>query len=144
MDLDVICKFGYIYLIASNIIVIINLMKIDTDHFKEKLEKELRIVEAELKTVGRKNPSNPSDWEPTPQKMDVLSSDEGDIADNIEAYEENAGILKQLEIRYNEIKSALKKIKDGTFGVCETDGGPIEIERLEANPASTTCRKHIK
>lgn len=119
-------------------------MKIDTNHFKEKLEKELQVLEGELKSVGRKNPSNPSDWEATPRKMDVLASDEGDVADNIEAYEDNAGILKQLEIRYNEVKSALERIESGKFGICKVDGGEIEAERLEANTAAEVCKQHIK
>lgn len=117
--------------------------KIDTKHFEALLTKELATLEKELKTVGRKNPSNPADWEPVPSKMDVLSSDSGDVADNIEAYEDNAGILKQLEIRYNEVKRALEKISQGTYGLCEADKKPIEVGRLEANPAATTCVKHM-
>ncbi len=117
----------------------------DTNKFKEALLKELELVESELKTVGVHDPENPSDWEAVPPpSSDVLGGDEHEAADRLETYEENAGILKELEIRYNEIRKALKKIEDGTYGICEVSGEPIEIERLEANPAATTSMKHMK
>ena len=34
----------------------------------------------------------------------------------------------------SEIRSALKKIKDGTYGICEESGDAIEKNRLLANP----------
>lgn len=111
--------------------------------YRELIEKELAKVEAELKTVGRKNPDNPADWEPLPDKMDTLASDDNEVADSIESYEENAGILKQLEIRYNELKKALDRIETKTYGTCAVGKEIIEKERLEANPAATTCKKHI-
>lgn len=118
-------------------------MKIDTQHFKEKLEKELRILTEELKSVGRINPDNPADWEPTPAKMDTQQSDSNERADAVEEYETNTAVLKKLEIRYNNVKGALKKIEDGTYGVCEIKGGQIDIDRLEANPAARTCKEHM-
>ncbi|MEK7081784.1 MAG: TraR/DksA C4-type zinc finger protein, partial [Patescibacteria group bacterium] len=85
----------------------------------------------------------PADWQPTPEKTDVLASDRDEVADSIEAFEENAAILKQLEIRYNEIKAALQKIEKGEFGSCETCGELIEEARLAANPAAKTCKTHM-
>lgn len=114
-----------------------------TEKFKEKLVEELEKVETELKTVGRINPDNPADWEPTPEKGEVLASDRDEVADSIEAFEDNAAILKQLEIRYNEIKTALAKIEKGEYGVCEVCGAKIEETRLEANPAARTCKAHM-
>ena len=116
--------------------------KIDTAKFKQKLTVELAQVESELKSVGRLNPQNPDDWEAVqPEKS--KSADPTDTADAIEDYEENTAILKQLEIRYNQIKAALARLEAGTFGVCEISGEPIEIERLEVNPAARTCIKHL-
>lgn len=120
------------------------MQKTDTKKYQELLTKELALVEKELKTIGRRNPSNPADWEAMPDKMDTLASDSNDVADSIESYEENTGILKQLEIRFNEIKGALERIEGGTYGICEVSGEPIETKRLDANPAATTCLKHMK
>ena len=52
--------------------------------------------------------------------------------------------MKELEIRYNEVKEALKRIEEGTYGICRVSGEQIEPERLEANPAATTCIKHLE
>ena len=116
----------------------------DTAKYKEKLEGEKVTLENELRTVGRRNPSNPADWEPTPGVSNGnLRADRNEAADKIEQFEENSAILKELEIRYNNVIGALKKIEDGSFGVCEVSGEKIEEDRLEANPAARTCKKHL-
>lgn len=112
-------------------------------YFKEKLEKEKALLERELKTVGRINPENPADWQPTPAVMDILNSDDNEVADSIEEFESNVAILKQLEIRFNEVKEALSRMEKEEYGKCRIGGEDIEEERLEANPAATTCLKHI-
>jgi len=116
----------------------------DTAKYKKMLEDELRLLESELRTVGRKNPENPNDWEAMPQEKDTWRPDEQETADKIEGYEANTAILKQLEIRYNNVKGALKRVEEGGFGVCEVGGEEIEEARLLANPAASTCMKHMK
>lgn len=116
---------------------------IDTTKFKAKLENELKTLEAELNTVGHKNPNNPKDWEASSGEVDINASDSADIADNIESYESNTAILKPLEAQYNDVKLALEKIKNGTYGICEIGGEAIEPARLEANPAARTCVAHM-
>lgn len=37
----------------------------------------------------------------------------------------------------NKIDSALKRIKDGSYGYCEETGEPIGLKRLEARPVAT-------
>jgi RNA polymerase-binding transcription factor DksA len=119
-------------------------MTIDTNHFKKLLETEKKEVETELKTVGRINPENPGDWEATPSKMDIISADRNEVADSIDSYEENTAILKELEIRLRDINAALDRIDKKTYGKCSVCGKEIEKERLEANPAATTCMAHIQ
>lgn len=117
----------------------------DISYYKTKLEEEKAALQKELGTVGRVNPDNPKDWEATPPEGDGPEPDANDAADRIEGYEENTGILKQLEIRYNEVVAALTKIEKGEkYGICEVSGEEIEEERLDANPAATTCMKHMK
>ena len=117
--------------------------KINTEHFKEKLLEEKAKLISELETVGRVNPDNPNDWEALPGEKDDSTADPNDFADSIEEYEENTALVKELEIQLKEINSALDKIEEGKYGICEVSGEPIEIERLEANPAARTCKAHI-
>ncbi len=39
----------------------------------------------------------------------------------------------------DKIETALKKIDEGEFGVCEDCGEPIGLKRLEARPETTLC-----
>ncbi len=119
--------------------------RMDTKHFKEKLEEELTVVEGQLKTVGVQNPKNPSDWEAkdTETESAEATADPNEHADKLEEYEEHQAINDELEVRYNLIKRALKKIEDGTYGMCEISNEPIEADRMEANPAARTCKKHM-
>ena len=38
-----------------------------------------------------------------------------------------------------KIKKAIERIDNGTFGICETCGEEISIERLKARPVTTQC-----
>ena len=114
-----------------------------TEHFKQKLQEELKVVEEELKTVGRKNPDVAEDWEAQVKDTDSASTESDEKADKFEEYEQNAAILNPLELRWRDIKRALRKIEDGTYGTCEISGDKIEEERLQANPAARTCEKHL-
>lgn len=115
---------------------------IDTTSHKARLEEEKARLEAELSTLGRRNPSNPADWEALPQEVGQ-ESDPNDAADLIEGYEENTAILKDLEVRYNDVLEALAKIERGTYGICEVSGEEIESDRLEADPSARTCKAHM-
>ena len=41
-----------------------------------------------------------------------------------------------------QVRDALKRIDDHTFGKCVVDGEPIEVKRLEAMPWTPYCLKH--
>jgi DnaK suppressor protein len=38
-----------------------------------------------------------------------------------------------------KMQEAIKRIDDGTFGICDTCGGPISEKRLTARPVTTQC-----
>lgn len=108
------------------------------EQYKERLLKEKENLENELKTVGRINPDNPNDWEAVPSDINQREVDPNKRADNIEEYETNTAILKQLETQLIEVKDALEKIEKGTFGLDENTGEPIAEGRLDANPSART------
>lgn len=116
----------------------------NTKHFMEKLAEELDLLESELSKVGRPNPENPGDWEPTPEPMDITPSDMNDMGDAVEEAGTRVAIEGELENRLNEVKEALERIEHNTYGECEVCGEQIEEKRLEANPAARTCMKHME
>lgn len=112
------------------------------DYFKRKLEEEREQLEKKLSSIARRNPEDPSSWEPAFPKMDTMVSDATEVADATEEFETQIGIGTNLGEKLNQVKAALDRIEDGAYGKCAVDGRPIEEERLEANPTATTCIEH--
>lgn len=118
--------------------------KSDIEAFKEQLLAEKKKIEAELETVARLNPDDPTDYEPIEKNDPVTNeADPNERADAQEAFAANTLITDNLELRLDEVDAALERIEQGTYGVCKISGEPIEKDRLEANPAATTCKEHI-
>jgi len=115
----------------------------DIKNFKNKLLEEKDVLESELAGIARINPNNPKDWEPTPGDLNIPKSDKNDMGDAMEEYEGRMAVEVELENRLSNITKALEKIESGTYGTCKVDGGQIEIDRLEANPAAETCKAHL-
>jgi DnaK suppressor protein len=44
--------------------------------------------------------------------------------------------------RLRQIREALRRIDEGTYGRCVVDGEPIDEKRLESAPWTPHCRKH--
>ena len=68
------------------------------------------------------------------------NSTSADIVDQASSYTEKnvemRAINRQIKL-ISKIDSALRKIKDGTYGFCEETGEPIGIKRLIARPVAT-------
>jgi DnaK suppressor protein len=59
------------------------------------------------------------------------------VSEEFAEVEHNADVLQQ-------VRDALGRVADGTFGKCVVDGGPIEEPRLEAVPWTPYCLKHAQ
>jgi len=68
------------------------------------------------------------------------NSASADIVDQASSYTdknvEMRAINRQIKL-ISKIDSALKRIKDGTYGFCEDTGEPIGLKRLIARPVAT-------
>lgn len=115
----------------------------DTQTHKANLEAALKDITHSLSELGAQDPDNPSDWITTPDEPAKNTADPNDFGDRSEEWMERRGELSALETRANNIKRALKKIEEGTYGVCEISGDPIEEDRLSVNPAARTCKACI-
>ena len=79
------------------------------------------------------------------------NSTSADIVDQASSYTEKnvemRAINRQIKL-ISKIDSALKKIKDGSYGFCEETAEPIGLKRLMARPIATLCiaaqEKHEK
>lgn len=117
-------------------------MKKDITHFKKRLEEEKDKLEQNLAGMSKKNPTNENDWEAIPPRdVDEREPDLNEAADNIEDYESAFSTNDILEKRLNDIKLALKKIEDGSFGICKVGGAEHEIEDRDLR--QTLQRIHV-
>ena len=104
---------------------------VNIDLYKQRLLADEREMSARLKRAAedaRETTGDVQDWGDR-----VVIDEVGD-----EQFAE-AGIEW---VRLKQVRDALKRIEDGTFGKCVVDGGPIEEERLEAEPWTPYCVMH--
>jgi DnaK suppressor protein len=90
------------------------------------------------------------------QREDLLSEAEHTLSTKISAEKESfpdptdqavaeldSNFLLRLRGReqklLKKIDEAINRIDGGTYGVCESCGGPISVKRLEARPVTTLC-----
>lgn len=106
---------------------------------KEKLLKEKGNIEGELSSFAEKNENLKGDWK---TKYQNLGNDWDDNAQEVTNYATNISIEHTLELRLKKIDSALSRIEKNEYGFCNEDMKPIPINRLKANPESTTCLEH--
>lgn len=97
-------------------------------------------LEKELGAIGRKR-SDTGEWEAVPEDAPIETNE--DVAEKFEELEERRATEHNLEVRLKEVEAALEKMKNGTYGKCEVSGEEIEEDRLEANPAARTCKRHL-
>jgi len=100
----------------------------DTNKFKQKLEKEKQEVLEELKKH-----KGITDF-----GSDVDPDEE---TDESEEYSNMMSIVQTLKERLFDIESALGKINNSGYGVCENCKKKISLEILEIDPESKLCRK---
>lgn len=118
-------------------------MALDKKKIKEKLEKERDLLVLQMKDMGTMNPET-GEWEAIPEDVGFKATDQNDMADRFEEYESKSATIDILEARLKSINNAIKAINKDTFGTCKICKKPIEMARLEANPAARTCKKHLE
>jgi DnaK suppressor protein len=65
--------------------------------------------------------------------------DIGDEAANIYNKQILLSLSENERIRLQEVDEALDRIANGSYGVCEECGGPIDLKRLEVRPVAQYC-----
>lgn len=109
--------------------------------YKQNLEEEIVSLNEGLKIIGHQTADFKNDWVHNPPTERETEPDlQADQEDEIET---NEGIINTLEERLQEVNAALRRIADGTYGVCRVCSKEIETQRLDADPAATTCIEHI-
>lgn len=108
---------------------------LDTEHFKSVLSEERARVSAALEHLHESNSSS------------LEEETEEETYDNHLADSATATLNREIDYTLEEnsehvlaaIEEALKRIEEGTFGMCGRCGRPIAVERLEAIPYVDRC-----
>jgi len=65
-----------------------------------------------------------------------------DVATDMYDREFNMGLASHDREILKKIDAALKRIEEGTYGICLGTGKPISLERLKALPYAEYCREY--
>jgi YteA family regulatory protein len=111
-------------------------MSVDTDRFREALLEERTRVQAALENLQEETSGTLS------EDAGEQSAYDNHLADTAtETYDRELDYTLEENSQHvlAEIEAALKRIEEGTYGICSNCGNLIPEERLEALPWATLC-----
>ncbi len=111
-----------------------------TEKIKKILEKEKSDIEEKLNGFAKKNNQTSGNWDtkfPDFEAKGVLDEE----ADEVEEYTSLLPIEKTLELKLQNVKKALEKIKKNKYGKCESCEKEIEQKRLKLIPETKFCNE---
>ncbi|MBL8892009.1 MAG: TraR/DksA family transcriptional regulator [Planctomycetaceae bacterium] len=102
------------------------------------------MTKRDLSTIKRKLENQLSDLEDRAQRIELRLSDPGspDWEENALVHEDDEVLnvlSEKVEDDIHEIRLALKRIDEGTYGSCVRCHAPISLQRLEALPFTASC-----
>lgn len=109
---------------------------IDTEQLRQRMIEERRRVVDAIDNIHAENPGSIGD---ETEETTFQDNHLGDIATATFDREMASTLEDNSTHVLAEIDAALKRIDEGTFGVCTRCGQPIDAERLEALPWATLC-----
>jgi YteA family regulatory protein len=107
-----------------------------TDRFREALVDERRRVEAALQNLHEETSGSLTD---DSGEETAYDNHLADTATETYDRELDYTLEENSEHVLAEIDAALRRIEEGTYGICTNCGKPIPEERLEARPWATLC-----
>jgi RNA polymerase-binding protein DksA len=111
---------------------------IDTDEFRQLLEQERARLTSAVQFLHGENSSSLED-ETGDLGSGGVDNHLGDTATATFDRELEQGLEEGAEQTLRDVEAALKRIEDGTYGICEVCGKPIGEDRLRAIPWARLC-----
>lgn len=107
------------------------------EKLRKNLLKEKKKIENELNKIAFRNPKQKRETFDVrfPQYGTAPDENAQEVAD----YERLKALEYELENRLNQINKTIKKIEDGSYGICQSCSKPIEDSRLKAMPIASLC-----
>ena len=106
------------------------------DEFKNQLLTEKNKLEENLSLIAVKEDG---DYQ---TKFEDFGRNEEENAEETENFANKIAITETLEKKLQEVNAALKRMENGTYGICTNcPNEEIPLERLRAYPSASTCLK---
>jgi len=106
----------------------VNQVRVRLEQQLESTRHDIREIDDRVRTYGADHGS-----------ADGADNHIGDDSDIVYEQEKLLTVREELTDRRSRIEHALKKMDNGTWGVCERCGQPIAAERLDALPFVALC-----
>jgi len=103
---------------------------LDLEHFRRLLLQERERLLRELDGVARETEALAEAADGADDRADSATLDAQNAIDQTQ--------IERLRRELGDVEDALKKIEEGSYGICEKTGKPIPVERLEVYPAART------
>lgn len=91
---------------------------------KSFLDKELKRLEEQFKLT---------------RKFPDYGTSEDENVQELEKFQENLSLQKNLKNLIKETKEALKRVESGKYGICTSCKQPVETGRLKIYPSASIC-----
>lgn len=105
---------------------------------KKKLEEERDTLVKQLSGITMKDTEKADQ---TGARFPSYGEKDDENAAEVAQYSDNLSLGDTLEHTLADVEAALKRIADGTYGICKYCGKEIEEPRLRIRPSSSSCIK---
>lgn len=106
------------------------------DTIKKSLEEEKLRLQSELDKFAKKNPKVEGDFD---ADFPEYGDKEDENAQEVAEYTASKPLEETLEKMLRDVEKSLKRVEDGTYGVCKYCDKQIDEKRLLARPTSSAC-----
>ena len=103
-------------------------VQIDLEQMRKRLRKQQKVLKEQVEVKSQQ--AKPSQ---------LANPDRADMAYDYAYRSRRLSLLEQLEDQLAEVNKALKRIDEGTYGICTNCGKNILPERLEALSSAELC-----
>jgi len=103
-----------------------NLLRSRLESMQKRLNEELEQLKATVRPADERREGSP------------FGKREEEATESFEL-EKRLTLEKRIREQLAEVEHALKKFEDGTYGLCDNCGQPIDPARLEALPQASLC-----
>lgn len=105
---------------------------------KEFIEQQRECLEQTRQELGRMKDGLVEDDQERGEDQAYEASDKGDLGREIHTRQLDESVSDHLDSRLENVERALRKIEEGTYGICDDTGEEISQGRLEAIPEAVT------